>query len=77
LPQCMQQPGLIEGRVIVSECVNSDHATITIVGKVFVGTEEQLTSSMSNPAIESDIARMVMSGITEDPLGLSVLRDYL
>ena len=57
--------------------VHFDHATITIVGEVFVGTEEQLTSSMSNPAMESDIARMVVSGIMEDPLGLSVLRDYL
>lgn len=77
LPQCVQQPGLIEGWVVVSGCVNFDHATITIVGKVFVGTEEQLTSSMSNPAMESDIARMVVLEIMEDPLGPSVLRDYL
>lgn len=75
--QCVQQPGLIEGWLVVSECVHFDHATITIAGEVLVGTQEQLTCSMSNSAMKSDIARMVMSGIMEDPLGLSVLRDYL
>lgn len=61
------QTAMYAGALVLSSmrrrrlCVQIDYATITIVGEVLVGTEHQMTSSMSDSM--------------EDPLGLSLFRD--